>query len=158
MSVDIASIVGAVTGTLSLAGVVYMAGYWKGQVDTDRKAWQEAISLYPPAETHKMVQTLWDIYVMDALRNRPDLANHGSGYSIKESGESLIPSVIKKALQEFPVCTDHKMPTESHGWLVVKCLGVSTIIELSQTLGLTVQETTGLLSLYMKEVHGEKEK
>lgn len=155
---DIASIVGAVTGTLSLAGVVYMAGYWKGQVDTDRKDWKDAISQYPPAETHKMVQTLWDIYVIDALRNRPDLANHGSGYNINKTGESLIPPSIKKALQEFPVCTDHSMPTESHGWLVVKCLGITTIRELSQSTGLTLQETTALLSLYMEEVHGEEDK
>ncbi len=71
---DIAAIVGAVSGCISLIGIVYLFGMWRGKVDTALNSFNQCLKDYPPAEMWTMTKTLWDVYVMDALRHRPDLA------------------------------------------------------------------------------------
>ena len=77
---NIASIIGAISGCLSLVGIVYMLGVWRGKVDNQLNNWAQSFKDYPPAEMWTMTKTLWEIYVVDALHHRPDLAVHGSSF------------------------------------------------------------------------------
>lgn len=49
-----------------------------------------------------MTKTLWNIYVINALRDRPDLAEHGSAYRLKKETENLIPDNLKEAMAQVP--------------------------------------------------------
>lgn len=147
---SITSMIGAISGCLSLLTVLYFVVYWKAGVDSDRKAWRDNNEQYPPAEMWTMVKTLWDVYVMDALRHRPDLAEHGSGFKLKEEGHDVIPDYMKPLLDNIP----HNPSLNDDiatGYLVVKNIGLETIVKMSEEKGLSIQETIAILSTYLEE-------
>jgi len=148
---DLAAIIGAVSGVASILGLAYLLGIWKGGVDSKLKDITQLLSQYPPSETALMTKTLWDIYVVDALRNRPDLAEHQSAYKLRKEGEDLIPEHLKAEL-----CQIFKNPSIGEkgeaiasGWLVVKCLGMEAISRMAEEKGLSVQESIAILSTYL---------
>ncbi len=147
---DLAAIIGAVSGVISIFGLAYLLGIWKGGVDSKLKDITRLLSQYPPSETALMTKTLWDIYVVDALRNRPDLAEHQSAYKLKKEAEDLIPDHLKAEL-----CQISKNPSIGEqgeaiasGWLVVKFLGMEAISRMAEEKGLSVQESIAILSCY----------
>ena len=151
---DLAAIIGAVSGVASILGLAYLLGVWKGGVDSKLKDITRLLSQYPPSETALMTKTLWDIYVVDALRNRPDLAEHQSAYKLKKEGEDLIPDHLKAEL-----CQIYKNPSIGEncnksediasGWLVVKYLGLAAIARMAEEKELSVQESIAILSCYL---------
>lgn len=147
---EIFAIIGAVSGIISLAAIVYFAGVWRGQVDKDRDSFRKCIEQYPPAEMWTMVKTLWDIYVVDALRTRPDLAEHHSAYKLKPEGEDLIPDDIKQELKQLPHNPFNNDEIAS-GYLVVKFLGLERVSKMAEQKGLSVQEAIAILSTYLDE-------
>ncbi|GAI60066.1 unnamed protein product [marine sediment metagenome] len=142
---DIAGIVGAVSGSLSLLGIVYLFGVWRGKVDS---ALNE-LKNYPPAEMWTMTKTLWDIYVVEALHHRPDLAERGSSFKLKKEGEDLIPEYMKPLLKRIP-----RNPLNSEGiasgYLVVKHIGLELIGKMAEDKQLNVQEAIAILSCYLE--------
>jgi len=146
---QIASVVGAVTGCISLLGIVYLFGVWRGKVDTALNSFKQCIKDYPPAEMWTMTKTLWDVYVMEALRHRPDLASHGSAYKLKKEGEDLIPDYMKPLLDQIP---RNPFNTESvaSGYLVVKHIGLDLIGKMAEEKELSVQEAIAILSTYLE--------
>jgi len=147
---DIAGIIGAISGVISLVAIIYFLGVWRGQVDKDRTYFSDCLRLYPPGEMWTMVKTLWDIYVVDALHNRPDLAEHHSAYKLKPEGEELIPEDVKQKLKEIPKNPRSKEDIAS-GWLVVKFLGMERVSQMAEKKGLTVQEAIAVLSAFLDE-------
>lgn len=147
---DIVTVVGAISGAISLVGIVYMLGYWKGQVDSKLRDMQQMMTAYPPAELSLMTKTLWDIYVIDALRARPDLAEPHSAFHLKKEGHDLIPDDLKKALDRISINPDNRNAVAS-GWLVVKHLGMSPISQMAEQQKLSVQEAIAILSCYLDE-------
>jgi len=146
---EIASIIGAISGCLSLLGVVYMLGVWRGKVDSALNECKRICQEYPPAEMWTMVKTLYDIYVLDALRLRPDLAEHGSRFKLKKEGEQLIPDYIKPLLDRIP----HN-PSLSEdiatGYLVVKHIGLEMVSKMAEGKKISIQEAIALLSTYLE--------
>jgi len=149
--VDIVGTIGAVTGCVSLIGLIYLFGVWRGKVDTSLHAVQDSIKNYPPAEMWTMVKTLWDIYVVSALHGRPDLAQHGSGYKLKQEGEDLIPDNIKTLLSLIPN-NPYNSEAIATGYLVVKHIGMDLINDMAQQKALSVQEAIAILSCWF-DVH-----
>jgi len=150
---DLAAIIGAVSGIISIIGVVYLLGVWKGGVDSKLKEIAQLLSRYPPEETALMTKTLWNIYVVDALRNRGDIAEHQSAYKLNKEGEALIPEYLKAELCRISkdlvmVENDNKAEGIASGWLVVKSLGLETITRMADEKGLSVQESIAILSCY----------
>lgn len=145
----IASLIGAIAGGLSLIGVIYMLGVWRGQVDSQLKNAAKCFQDYPPAEMWTMVKTLWDVYIMDALRHRPDLASHGSAYKLNKEGEDLIPEYMKPLLDSIPrnPALNEDIAT---GYLVVKYIGLTRITQMSEENHLSIQESIALLSTYLE--------
>jgi len=146
---NIASIIGAVSGLISLVGIIYLVGYWKGGIDSRMKAHEDQLSKYPPGETALMCKTMWDIYVVDALRQHPELAQHSSAFKLTKQGVELIPDHLKLSLEKIK-CNHMDREAVASGWLVVKSLGISAIEQMAKEKSLTVQETIALLSTYLE--------
>ena len=145
---DIAGVIGAVSGCISLLGIVYLFGVWRGKVDGTLKALNKCMEQYPPAEAWVMTKTLWDIYVVEALHHRPDLAEHGSGFKLKKEGEDLIPDHIKTLLQHIPR-NPYNSEAIATGYLVVKHIGLDLINDMAAQKELSVQEAIAILSCYL---------
>jgi hypothetical protein len=145
---EVAAIIGAISGGLSFLGIVYLAGYWKGKVDTHLKDLKKCNEQYPPSEMSRMLNTMWEVYVIDALGKRPDLATHSSAYKLRKEGEDIIPDDIK---QELDRLRNNEATKEdiSSGWLVVKRLGTERISKMAEARNLSVQEAVAILSLYL---------
>lgn len=147
---EIASIIGAVAGLFSLVTILYFLIYWKAGVDTDRKAWRETCEHYPPAELWTMTKTMWEIYVVNVLQQRPDLAEHRSPWKLKDKGREMIPEVVRKQLDQVP--NNHFCREDvANGWLVVKYIGLERLSALAKEKGLSLQETIAVLSTYLDE-------
>ncbi len=140
---DITGLIGAVSGLISLLGIVYLVGVWKGRFETKLGNIQEELREHSPAETALMARTMWDIYVVEALRARPDLAEPGSGFHLKKEGEDLISEEIKEALNRFGTCK-----AGCSGWEIVSALGVDTISRMAEEKGLTIQQSIAILTTY----------
>ncbi len=145
---NIASIVGVTTGVVSLLGTIYMMGYWKGGVDIKIKAQEDQLCKYPPGEIALMCKTMWNIYVVDVLHQRPDLAQHNSPYKLTPKARDLIPSSVKLLLDDIHI-KDEDQESVASGWLVVKHLGLPIIEQMAQEKSLTVQESIAILSTYI---------
>jgi len=146
---SITGIIGAISGCLSLLGIVYLFGIWRGRVDHTLNDFRDSLKNYPPAEMWTMVKTLWEIYVVEALHHRPDLAEHGSGFRLKKEGEDLIPDYILPLLECIP-----RNPFNSEqvatGYLVVKHIGIELISKMAEEKQLTVQESIAILSTWLE--------
>ena len=140
---DIPGLVGTVAGLVSLVGIVYLVGVWKGRVETKLGNIQDELREHSPAETALMARTLWDIYVVEALRSRPDLVEHGSSYRLKKEGEALISDELKEALNRFGTCK-----AGCSGWEIVRALGMDTISRMAEEKGLTIQQSIAILVTY----------
>jgi len=154
---DITSIIGAISGCLSLLAIVYLFGFWRGKVDSTQSEFRERLKEirevfknYPPAEMWTMLKTLWDIYVVEALHHRPDLAEHGSGFKLKREGEDLIPDYIKPLLDHNPP-NPFNSEAVATGYLVVKLIGMELIGRMAAEKGLSLQESIAILSTYLDE-------
>jgi len=145
---DITGLIGAVSGCLSLLGIVYLFGIWRGKVDSCLKEYNECARNYPPAEMWTMVKTLWEIYVVEALHHRPDLAAHGSGYILKSEGEDCIPDYIIPLLKRIPH-NPYNHESIASGYMVVKYIGLELIQKMSEEKELSVQEAVAVLSTYL---------
>jgi len=146
---NVASIVGAITGCISLIGIVYLFGVWRGKVDTTLNSFKQCIKDYPPAEMWTMTKTLWDVYVMDALRHRPDLAEHGSGFKLTRPGKDLIPDYMLPLLDRIPRNPDLKEDIAT-GYLVVKHIGLKMVSQMAEEKKVSIQEAIALLSTYLE--------
>jgi len=144
----IASIVGAVSGCISLLGIVYLFGIWRGKVDSALTEFRASFKDYPPAEMWTMVKTLWDIYVLAALHNRPDLAEHGSSYKLKKKGCDLVPDYMAALLNQIPHNPGRREDIAT-GYLVVKHIGLELISKMAEEEKLTVQESIAILSTWL---------
>jgi len=149
---QIASVVGAVSGSISLLGIAYLFGVWRGKVDNAINGLSEVVKNYPPAEMWTMTKTLWDIYVIEALHHRPDLAEHGSGFKLKKEGEDLIPDHMKTLLKRIPR-NPYNSEAIATGYLVVKHIGLELINEMAEQKKLSVHEAIAILSCYLDDTN-----
>jgi len=146
---NIASIIGAISGCLSLVGIVYMLGVWRGKVDNQLNTWAQSFKDYPPAEMWTMTKTLWNIYVVDALHHRPDLAVHGSSFKLKKEGLDLIPDYMLPLLEGIPHNPGMREDIAT-GYLVVKHIGLEMVSKMAEEKKVSIQEAIALLSTYLE--------
>lgn len=140
-----------VLSIITFVGIVYGVVYWKATVDATLRRCKNCQDNYPPEETHRMVKTLWDIYVVGALQNKPDLAQHKSPYKLTQAGEQLIPSRIREFLDHVNLKTWESAEDIASGWLVVKHIGLDDIELVAKAMKLEIPETVAVLSLYLDE-------
>ena len=146
---DIFAIIGAVSGIASLLAIIYLVGVWKSRVDTNLGNIIQSMQKYPLEQTALMAKTLWEIYVVDALQHRPDLAERGSGFRLKQEGKDIIPDYMLTLLKRVP-----RNPLNSEqvatGYLVVKHIGLDIINKMAEEKELTVQESIAILSTWLE--------
>lgn len=128
--------------------------YPLGEISNQLKALSDNFEKYPLPEISNQVKTLWEVYVVDALHNRQDLANRGSPLEITTKGEAMIPQDIKDMLKNHNPKIDN---THSAGWLVINCLGIDCITMLGLKLDLSFAVTLALLSVFYRKYHPECE-
>ena len=97
MHAETLGLIGTLTGGFSvisgIIGLGYVLGFWKGRVDTTLKEFRDkfdACNCQQTAEQTVMVNTLWQVYVIDALRRLPDLAEQHSPWHLKAPAQSMI--------------------------------------------------------------------
>ncbi len=118
-------------------------------MDTWRKAHEEEHKKYSLSQTALMTQKLWELYVDEPLRHRPDLATHQSPYYLTSWAQELIPEAIKKALCELAE-QPYDYEAWASGFLVLEHLGIDVIEQLSKEKQLSVQETIAILGTYLE--------
>jgi hypothetical protein len=124
-----AVIIGCLGGAIGIIQGIYFFGSWKGKMTT-------------------MVETMWDIYVKDALSKRPDLATHNSPYKLTKEVEDKIPSNIRDRLTDIR-CQFKKKENIVSGYTVAQELGSEIIEKTAADMELGIQETIAVLSTYL---------
>jgi hypothetical protein len=151
MWATIAAIIGAV---ISIATLIYMTGFWKRGVDdgienlrSDVKEIKEELKLRNLASFCTMVQTLWDVYVLDPLHKRPDIASQHSPLSLTQKAIDSIPDDVKETLLKIPAPAENK----GLGYLAVTVIGINRIAEIAKVNGESLQVTIATLTQFLEE-------
>ena len=146
------SVISLILGVLTLLGLLYQFAYRNAITDKTLRDFKDLLDKYSLAEISNQVNTMWEVYVLDALHSRPDLAKHNSPLQITDEGEAMIPQYIKDVLLSY-----HPDPykNQSATWIVVSCLGTLKISELATELKLSTSITLSLLSVFYRKYHPE---
>lgn len=146
---DPATYVTMALAILGIAGWLIQFGWKNGSTDTKLATILALLTKYPLEKISTEVDTMWEIYVVDVLHTRPDLASRHSPLDLTDKGESLIPQNLKELL------TAHapELPSRSCTYEVIHCLGMESITDFSQKSELPVSLGLALLSLFYQKVH-----
>jgi len=125
MSTEIVSVIGAISGILAFAGIIYGFGVKFSRLETK-------------------VSLIWGVFVEDALRNqvKVGMLAHHSPYHRTEMSEhlgELVPSVIISKLIRKNIPKDDALTSA-----IIKEMGYSTVVESSRKLDISVQEFLAL--------------
>ena len=125
MNTEIVSIIGAISGVLAVAGMIYGFGVKFSRLETK-------------------VSLIWGVFVEDALRNQVKvgmLAHHSPYHRTEMSehlGELVPPVIISNLIRKKIVCDDELTS------LIIKEMGYSTVVDESRKLDISVQEFLAL--------------
>jgi len=125
MSTEIVSIIGAISGVLAFAGIIYGFGVKFSRLETK-------------------VSLIWGVFVEDALRNQVKvgmLAHHSPHHRTEMSehlGELVSPSIVSKLIKKRIVKDDTLTSA------IIKEIGYSNVVEESRKLDISVQEFLAL--------------
>ena len=135
---ELAPIIGIITGCIAIAGMVYGFGFKFSSLETK-------------------VSLIWSVFVEDALRGqvRAGTITHSSPYHIQklrrtqggmDLGELIPPSIYSK-LNGKKFKSDQDMTLA-----FIKLIGMSTILEESDRLSITVQEYLAFVCVELKAI------
>tara|TARA_R110000744_G_scaffold197983_2_gene317172 strand:+ start:194 stop:616 length:423 start_codon:yes stop_codon:yes gene_type:complete len=125
MSTEIVSVIGAISGILAFAGIIYGFGVKFSRLETK-------------------VSLIWGVFVEDALRNQVKvgmLAHHSPYHRTEMSehlGELVSPSIVSKLIKKRIVKDDTLTSA------IIKEIGYSNVVEESRKLDISVQEFLAL--------------
>lgn len=153
---EVGTLVAIFMAFLTVIGWIVIGVTWKSGLDawrTTMTEWKQSLEKerekYPPAATALQLNTLWKLYVVGPLENRPDLATHRSPYRLTPQAEDLIPADLKGQLDEL--CAVHQeREAIATGWLVYQNVGEDRIQKFASQSKLSVQEALAVLSTYLE--------
>lgn len=125
MSTEIVSIIGAISGVLAFAGIIYGFGVKFSRLETK-------------------VSLIWGVFVEDALRNQVKvgmLAHHSPYHRTEMSehlGELVSPGIVSKLIKKR-ISKDDALTSA-----IIKEMGYSTVVDASRKLDISVQEFLAL--------------
>jgi hypothetical protein len=141
---------------ISIGTLIYMAAFWKrgveddiGQIKKDVAEMKGDLKIHNLSSFCMMVQTLWDVYVVDPLHKRPDIATSHSKLRLTQKGLDYIPEDVKAQLDKIKISAEDRVNITS-GYLVVQVLGLDGITKLASEKDLSIQEMIATLSLYLE--------
>ena len=125
MNTEIISIIGAISGVLAVAGIVYGFGVKFSRLETK-------------------VSLIWGVFVEDALRNqvKVGMLAHHSPYHRTEMSEhlgELVPPMIISKLIGKKIIDDDKLTSA-----IIKEMGYEAVVNESRQLDISVQEFLAL--------------
>lgn len=142
------AIISLIVSIVSIVSIILLAGVWKGGVDTFLKEIKQDREKYPPAESYKMLTTLWQTYIIDPLSKRTDLASYHSPCVLTDRGLEIISKDIKKELDNLHGSITNKEDLAT-GYIVVQHFGLPRLNKLASDAKLTLQEYIAVLSTYL---------
>ncbi len=152
---DIAAIFGIIGGVIAIGTLIYISGFWKRGVEDDilhiKKDNDEIkteLKAYNLPSFCMMVQTLWDVYVIDPLHRRPDIAEFHSLPKLTQKGLDYIPADVKKQLDRMAATAGDKVNVTS-GYMAVQAIGLDKIMTIANEKGLSIQEIIAVLNTYL---------
>jgi len=125
MNTEIISIIGAISGVLAFAGIIYGFGVKFSRLETK-------------------VSLIWGVFVEDALRNqvKVGMLAHHSPYHRTEMSEhlgELVPPMIISKLIGKKIIDDDKLTSA-----IIKEMGYEAVVNESRQLDISVQEFLAL--------------
>lgn len=157
MWTNILAIIGFITGVISILMLVYYFGSWKRGVEENIKHTKDDIEEIKNdlkkqnlSSFCMMVQTLWDVYVIDPLHKRPDIATSHSLPKLTQKGLDYIPQDVKAQLDKLEISVKDRLNISS-GYLVVQIIGLDRITKIASEKELSIQEMIAVLSTYLTE-------
>jgi hypothetical protein len=160
MWTSILAVIGVITGVISILVLVFGLGSWKkgieddvSQIKTDVAGIKGELKEHNLSSFCMMVQTLWDVYVIDTLHKRPDIASSHSLPKLTQKGLDYIPEDVKEQLNKSELSVKDQTNISS-GYLVVQIIGLDRITKLAQENDLSIQEMIAVLSAYLWEKLG----
>jgi hypothetical protein len=152
---DIAAVFGIIGGIIAIFTIVYMTGFWKRGVEDDivhiKKDITEInvdLKKWNLPSFCMMVQTLWDVYVIDTLHKRPDIAQFKSPPKLTQKGLDYIPEDVKEMFDRLEISINDRSNISS-GYLAVQIVGLDRITKLASEKDLSIQEMIAVLSTYL---------
>lgn len=142
---DILAVVGTIAGLLSLAGVVYAFGFWRGKVDKQLSDLKDA---HIPKRLDKMEakqEVLWTVFTEQVLSNRPNLAMKGSQFKL--TGEAM------KAIEEVNgLIADHNPGATKVTSEHILCdlpaeIGLENLKDIAERHSMTLGELLAIISV-----------
>ena len=136
MLIELAPIIGIITGIIAIVGMVYGFGFKFSSLETK-------------------VNLIWSVFVEDALRGqiKAGTIGHSSPYHIRamrrteggvDLGELVPPDICSK-LEKKKFKSDQEMTLA-----FIKLIGMPTILEESGKLSITVQEYLAFICVELK--------
>tara|TARA_Y100000034_G_scaffold98937_1_gene121357 strand:- start:46 stop:450 length:405 start_codon:yes stop_codon:yes gene_type:complete len=118
------AIIGALTGILSLLGIIYMLGYKLSSIDTK-------------------LSLLWKVFIEDNLRGQVQQGNlvHSSPYKLTRSltSDKFLSKDVISVLRKKPQLTNDQLAIE-----IISKVGFDSISSLSMKYDMTTQEYVAL--------------
>jgi hypothetical protein len=149
---DLFGIMGFIVGGLALAQAIYRFISHDVQVDADLKAIKELLKTNNLSEMSTQLKALWEVYGLDVLRSRPDLAQHRSPWRLTEAGEQLIPAELKKKIESLEVPEGWPDNVASE-WLIIKAFGLDALCDYASSVHLKLPEAIAILSTHLECAH-----
>ena len=125
MNPEILSVIGAISGILAVAGIVYGFGVKFSRLETK-------------------VTLIWSVFVEDSLRNqvKSGMLAHHSPYQRTEMSDhlgELVPSLIISKLIRKKITSDDQLTSA-----IIKEMGLNTVLEESRRLDISAHEFLAL--------------
>ena len=138
MNTEIISIIGAISGVLAFAGIIYGFGVKFSRLETK-------------------VSLIWGVFVEDALRNqvKVGMLAHHSPYHRTEMSEhlgELVPPMIISKLIGKKIIDDDKLTSA-----IIKEMGYSAVVDESRKLDISVQEFLALSVGTVRGIESQKD-
>ncbi|MFQ6062473.1 MAG: hypothetical protein ACE5J9_04770 [Methanosarcinales archaeon] len=156
--VTLGAILGSVTGIISLASIIYFAGFKLGKMTTQIDTIAQDITTLK--EGHQKIgkmatqlDLLWEIYARIPLMKSVDSSNVGVGskkYVLTEKGKALLPEDLKEDLRKVALKLG-KIEFKDAAF-IIKEIGIDRLTDIALDKKIGLDELITFITLYSMEI------
>lgn len=145
----IAIVISIVATAISLAGILFGIGYWRGKVDNELKWLKEKCQSYSDAKIPDRVakmeakfELVWEVFTEQVLTDRPHLATRQS--PLKLTAQALEATAEVRACLEL---SNHTTPSDKVLVDVPAQIGLVKLKDIANRHSMTLAELLAIISL-----------